>query len=229
MSRSEDREGPPPYGARRRFVHLAGAVLLTLALSGAAAPAPGATEDVHILALGDSLTAGFGLPRHQGFVPQLQAYLRRNGVRARIHNAGVSGDTAAQGLQRLGWTLDGMDRKPQLAIVALGANDMLRGLPPAETRAALDSILTELKRRDIRVLIAGMVAAPNLGADFARAFNAIYPDLARGHGALLHPFFLEGVAGERSLNQPDGLHPTFEGVKRMVLGIAPKVREALAR
>jgi acyl-CoA thioesterase-1 len=184
---------------------------------------------VHIFALGDSLTAGLGLPRRQAFVPQLEAYLRRQGIRARIANAGVSGDTAAQGRQRLGWTLQGLKQPPQLAIVALGANDMLRGLPPQQTREELDAILAELKGRGIRLLLSGMVAAPNLGPDFARAFNTIYPDLARKHGATLQPFFLEGVAGERGLNQPDGIHPNFPGVKRMVLAIAPRVVEALAR
>ena len=184
---------------------------------------------MHIFALGDSLTAGYGLPRRQGFVPQLEAYLRRQGIRARITNAGVSGDTASQGRQRLAWTLDGLERQPDLAIVALGANDMLRGLPPQQTRAELDAILAELKRRNIRLLISGMVAAPNLGADYARSFNTIYPDLARAHGATLQPFFLEGVAGDRGLNQPDGIHPNLEGVKRMVLGIAPRVSAALGR
>jgi len=208
--------------------------VLAAALPAAAQPAANAAAkaaggDVHILALGDSLTAGFGLPRRQGFVPQLEAYLRRQGIRARITNAGVSGDTAAQGRQRLAWTLDGLPQPPQLAIVALGANDMLRGLPPERTRAELDAILTELKRRDIELVVAGMVAAPNLGAEFGRKFNAIYPELARKRGAVFHPFFLEGVAGQRGLNQADGIHPNFAGVKQMVLGIAPRVMEALGR
>ncbi len=225
----------PPYGRARRFVHVACAAALALGAGGATVPAqppmPSTAEpgDVHILALGDSLTAGFGLSRHQGFVPQLEAYLRRQGIRAHIVNAGVSGDTAAQGRQRLAWTLDDQSDKPRLAIVALGANDMLRGLPPSETRAELDAILTDLRRRGIRALLAGMVASPNLGAEFAREFNAIYPALAERHDALLQPFFLEGVANERTLNQPDGLHPNFGGVKRMVLAIAPRVIEALER
>ena len=220
-----------PYGGRPRFVHLTSAGVLALAL-GSAAPAQeqrqaqGAAAEVHIFALGDSLTAGFGLPRRQGFVPQLEAYLRRQGVAARITNAGVSGDTAAQGRQRLGWTLDGLPRKPDLAIVALGANDMLRGLAPEETRRELDAILSELKRRNIRLLVAGMVAAPNLGPDYAARFNAIYPELARTNAAALHPFFLDGVAGQRGLNQPDGLHPNFAGVKEMVMRIAPSVMQA---
>lgn len=207
-------------------------MLLALPLAGAAqgqgqsqAAQPGA-EDVPILALGDSLTAGYGLPRDLGFVPQLEAYLRRHGVRARVTNGGVSGDTAAQGQQRLAWTLDGMAQPPRIAIVALGANDMLRGLPPRETRAALDAILAELRRRDIDVIVAGMVAAPNLGPDYARVYNPMFADLARTHGATLHPFFLEGVAGQRALNQGDGIHPNFQGVKIMVQGIAPRVIEA---
>jgi acyl-CoA thioesterase-1 len=217
-----------PYGRRRLLVHLAGIIALA-AGPAAAAPVPeaGPGQDVHILALGDSLTAGFGLPRRQGFVPQLEAYLRRQGIRARIVNAGVSGDTAAQGRRRLAWTLNGLPQQPQLAIVALGANDMLRGLPPAQTRQELDAIVADLKGRGVKLLLSGMIAAPNLGPDYAAAFNAIYPDLARKHGATLQPFFLQGVAGDRALNQADGIHPGFAGVKRMVIGIAPKVAEAL--
>jgi acyl-CoA thioesterase-1 len=211
------------YGRGRAIVHVAGLLLAGAMLPAAAAPA----DDVHIFALGDSLTAGYGLPRRQGFVPQLEAYLRRQGIRARITNAGVSGDTAAQGRQRLAWTIEGLKQPPRLAIVALGANDMLRGLPPQQTRAELDAILGELKQRNVRLLLSGMIAAPNLGPDYARAFNSIYPDLARKHGATLQPFFLEGVAGDRALNQQDGIHPSFVGVKRMVLAIAPKVVEAL--
>lgn len=229
------------YGGRRGFVHLAALAALSLPLAGAAyghhtedhrgpAPAAGAAADeVHILALGDSLTAGYGLPQRQGFVPQLEAYLRRHGIRAHVTNAGVSGDTAAQGLERLAWTLDGLERRPDVAIVALGANDMLRGLPPAQTREALDAILAELKRRGVRLVVAGMVAAPNLGPDFAGRFNAIYPQLARTHGARLYPFFLQNVAGQRALNQADGIHPNFAGVKRMVAGIAPALVETAGR
>ena len=219
----------PPYGRGRGLVHLAALLLAAAAPGAAAAAAPAPGGEVHILALGDSLTAGFGLPRRQGFVPQLEAYLRRQGIRARIANAGVSGDTAAQGRQRLSWTLQGLKQPPQLAIVALGANDMLRGLPPQQTRAELDAILAELKGRGIKLLLSGMVAAPNLGPDFAAAFNRIYPDLAGKHEATLQPFFLEGVAGDRALNQPDGIHPNFAGVKRMVLAIGPRVVDALGK
>jgi acyl-CoA thioesterase I len=210
------------YGARRVFVHAA--LLMAFLFS-----APAAAREVHILALGDSLTAGYGLPQGQGFVPQLEAMLRRHGVPARVSNAGVSGDTVAAARARLGWTLDGLAHKPDLAIVALGGNDMLRGQDPARTREGLDAILTELKRRDIPVLLAGMRAAPNLGRTYVEAFDSIYPDLARAHGAGLYPFFLEGVAMERNLNLPDGIHPNFQGIKRMVSGIAPHVVAALER
>lgn len=231
MKRRRFREGGAlPYGGRRAFVHATAFLLLGTA---ALAQPQGGTEakagEVHILALGDSLTAGYGLPPRQGFVRQLEAYLRRQGIPARVINAGVSGDIAAQGRQRLRWTLDGLDRRPDLAVVALGANDMLRGLPPAETRAALDAILGELKARGVKLLLAGMVAAPNMGPQFAAGFNAIYPALARVHGASLYPFFLENVAGQRELNQPDGIHPNLRGVRKMVVGIAPKVIGALGR
>ncbi|HEX8571778.1 MAG TPA: arylesterase [Allosphingosinicella sp.] len=210
-----------PYGAAIRLVY---ALLLM-----AAASAPAEARDVHVLALGDSLTAGYGLPPGQGFAPQLEATLRRNGIRAVVTNAGVSGNTAAQGRARLKWTLDGLRTKPDLAIVALGANDMLRGLPPAQTRADLDAILTELNRRGIRVLIAGMLAAPNLGRTYRAEYDSIFPDLARKHDAGLYPFFLAGVAGNASLALPDRVHPNFQGIKRMVGGIAPAVMRALEK
>lgn len=214
------------YGLWGRFVHAAFLLALALLAPQAAAQSP---REVRILALGDSLTAGYGLPAGRGFVPQLQAQLRRHGVAATVIDAGVSGDTAAAGQARLGWTLDGLDRPPTLAIVALGGNDMLRGLPPAQARAALDSILTELGRRNIPVVLAGMRAAPNLGPDYIRAFEGMYPALARKHNAALHPFFLEGVAGNRALNLADGIHPNVVGIKRMVSGITPVVLQALER
>jgi acyl-CoA thioesterase-1 len=195
----------------------------------AASAAPAAAKDVHVLAFGDSLTAGYGLPSGLGFAPQLEDMLRRNGLRAFVTNAGVSGNTAAQGRARLKWTLDGLGAKPDLVIVALGANDMLRGLPPAQTRADLDAILAELKRRDIPVLIAGMLAAPNLGSRYGADYNRIFPDLARKHGVALYPFFLAGVAGNPSLALPDRMHPNFLGIKTMVSGITPTVLRALRR
>jgi acyl-CoA thioesterase-1 len=202
------------------FIHLALAMMF-----GAAAPA--AAQDLHVLAFGDSLTAGYGLPRGQGFAPQLEDALRRNGVRARVTDAGVSGNTVGQGRARLKWTLDGLADKPDLAIVALGGNDMLRGLPPAQTRADMDAILAEFARRQIPVLVAGMLAPPNLGPRYGAEFNAIFPDLAAKYDAALYPFFLAGVAGSRELNLPDGVHPNFQGIKRMVSGILPKVTQAL--
>ena len=208
------------YGVRRLFVHAA--LLLTFA-----AAAPAAAQDVHILAFGDSLTAGYGLPQGQGFVPQLEDSLRRNGIRAHVIDGGVSGDTSRAGRARLAWTLDGLDRKPDLAIVALGGNDMLRALPPAETRANMEAIVAELDRRDIPVLIAGMLAPPNLGPRYGAEFNRIFPELARQYDAGLYPFFLRGVAGDRRLNLPDGLHPNFQGIKRVVSGILPSVISAL--
>lgn len=192
-----------------------------------AAAAPAGAREVHILAFGDSLTAGYGLPAGQGFAPQLEDVLRRNGVPAKVINAGVSGNTAGQGRARLAWTLDGLRQKPDLAILALGANDMLRGLPPSGTRKDLEAMLTEFGKRDIPVLIAGMYAAPNLGARYGGEFNRIFPDLAREYGAGLYPFFLAGVAGDRRLALPDGVHPNFQGIKKMVSGITPHVLRAL--
>ncbi|HWH17551.1 MAG TPA: arylesterase [Allosphingosinicella sp.] len=211
-----------PYGVRRLFVH-AGLAAMT------AAAAPAAAQDVHILAFGDSLTAGYGLPRGQGFAPQLEDSLRRNGIRAFVTDAGVSGDTAAAGRRRLQWTLDGLKRKPDLAIVALGGNDMLRALPPRQTRADLDAIVAEIRRREIAVVIAGMLAPPNLGVQYQSEFNSIFPDVARKYDAALYPFFLANVAGDRRLNLPDGVHPNFQGIKRMVSGILPTVMQALDR
>jgi acyl-CoA thioesterase-1 len=208
------------YGALRLFVYLA--LMMSM---GSAAQAQ--ERDVHILAFGDSLTAGYGLPLGQGFVPQLEDTLRRNGVRAHVINAGVSGNTAANGRARIKWTLDGLKVKPDLAIVALGANDMLRGYSPQQTREDLDFILAEFKKRDIPVLIAGMLAPPNLGQRYMSDYNRIFPDLARKYGAPLYPFFLAGVAGIPALNLPDRVHPNFQGIKRMVSGIAPTVLKAL--
>jgi acyl-CoA thioesterase-1 len=190
---------------------------------------PAEAQDVHIFAFGDSLTAGYGLPRGQGFAPQLEDSLRRNGVRAFVTDAGVSGNTAAAGRARLKWTLDGLKRKPDLAIVALGANDMLRGLSPRQTRADLDAILGEFNRRGIKVMMAGMLAPPNLGSVYQREYNGLFPALARQYDAELYPFFLAGVAGDRRLNLPDGVHPNFQGIKVMVSGILPTVLRALGK
>jgi acyl-CoA thioesterase-1 len=211
----------PGYGVLRRLVQLG----LLLALT-AAAPAP---QKKLVWAFGDSLTAGLGLPPGQGYVPQLEAALRRSGVDAEVRNGGVSGDTAAQGRARLLWGLRGLGRKPDLVLLELGANDMLRGLPTDQVASNLDRILAELKRRQIPVLIMGMRAAPNLGTDYRRGFESIYPRLARKYGAPLYPFFLDGVAGNRRLIQADGLHPNAKGVAIIVGKTLPSVRSALRR
>lgn len=211
------------YGWRQLFVHVA----LAFTLLGGSAAAAATTRVPLIWAFGDSLAAGYGLPPEQGFTAQLQRALRRQGVTATVRNGGVAGDTAAQGRARLRWGLRGLGRVPDLVIVELGANDMLRGLPVAQARANLDQVLTELKRRGIPVLLAGMRAAPNLGPDYARAFEGMYPALARRHSVPLYPFFLEGVAANRALIQRDGLHPNARGVSVIVRNILPAVRKAL--
>ncbi len=197
-------------------------------LVAASPPGSPATEPRPVvLAFGDSLTAGYGLEQGLGFAPQLQATLRRNGIKAEVVDGGVSGDTTEAGKARLGWTIDGMKRKPDLVILELGANDMLRALDPKLADANLDAMLAELGRRRIPVLLAGMRAAPNLDPAYVRQFEAIYPRLAAKYGVPLYPFFLDGVAAEQGMVQPDGLHPTFDGVKRIVTGIAPAVKQAL--
>jgi len=180
-----------------------------------------------IWAFGDSLSAGYGLPPALGFTAQLQAALRRAGVAATVRNGGVAGDTAAQARARLRWGLRGLGATPDLVIVELGANDMLRGLPVAQARSNLDTILTELRRRRIPVLLAGMRAAPNLGPDYVRAFDDLYPALAKTHAVARYPFFLDGVAGNPRLLQADGLHPNARGVQIIVQRMMPSVRRAL--
>ena len=190
-------------------------------------PAAGlAQTPVRIVALGDSLTAGLGLTQREGFVPKLQAALAAKGIAADIANAGVSGDTASGVLARLDWSVpNGTDA----VILEIGANDMLRGVKPQVTRAALDTILQRLNDRHIAVLLCGMRAAPNLGADYVRAFESIYPELAAKHAALLYPFFLDGVAADLGLLQQDGKHPNAVGVDVIVARILPQVQELVVR
>ncbi|WP_415837149.1 arylesterase [Sphingomonas sp. IC4-52] len=195
----------------------------------AAAQTPASKQAPLVWAFGDSLTAGYGLPPAQGFPVQLQATLRRSGVAATVRNGGIAGDTSAQGRARLAWGLRGLGRKPDLVIVELGANDMLRGMPPSATEKNLDLILRELKRRDIPVLFVGMRAAPNLGATYRRAFETLYPRLAQRHRVPLYPFFLEGVAGNQALFQADGRHPNARGVEIIVKRILPAARNALRK
>ncbi len=200
--------------------------ILLAALTISAAPPPATPL---VLAFGDSLTAGYGLDRGLGFAPQLQASLRRHGISATVIDGGVSGDTSQAGRARLGWTLDGLQRKPDLVIVELGGNDMLRALDPGLTRSNLDQIMTELNRREVKVVLAGMRAAPNLDPAYIAKFEAIYRDLAAKHGATLYPFFLESAVGQAGMMQNDGIHPTFAGVKAIVTGIIPTVKRALAK
>jgi acyl-CoA thioesterase I len=185
--------------------------------------------DRPILAFGDSLLAGYGLEGGESYPERLEAALRANGVNARMTNAGVSGDTTAAGLQRLAFTLDSMKQKPDLVIVSLGGNDMLRGLSPAQTRANLAAIIEQLQSRGIRVLLLGMLAAPNLGKDYARDFNRIYPELARKYDVALVPFFLQPVIDQPDLVQEDHIHPTALGVEEMVAATLDDVEEALGR
>lgn len=212
------------------FKFLFPALLPVLAMATpAAAQRPAAADEPFILAFGDSLTAGYGLGRGLGFAPQLQAALRRHGIAATVHDAGVSGDTTSGGRARLAWTLDGLRQKPDLAILELGANDMLRGIDPAIAERNLDAMLAEFTRRDIPVVLAGMLAAPNLDPRYRAQFDGMYPRLAAKHDATLYPFFLQGVVGNRALILSDGVHPNFEGIKRVVTGILPTVQRALAR
>lgn len=203
---------------RWRNAALAFAVMLVTLAQLATAPAQAAT--LRILALGDSLTAGYNLPADASFPAQLEKALREKGVQAAVINAGVSGDTTAGGLARLDWALAD---KPTHALVALGANDMLRGLSPDQARANLDKIVTRLKQEGVKVMLVGMLAAPNLGADYGRRFNPIFPELAQKHDVPLYPFFLEDVANNPKLNMGDGIHPNREGIATMVRKMLPQI------
>ncbi|PNU02397.1 arylesterase [Novosphingobium guangzhouense] len=182
-----------------------------------------------ILAFGDSLLAGYGLEDGESYPDRLEQALRARGVNARIANAGVSGDTTAAGLQRLDFTLKNQPVKPELAIISLGGNDMLRSLPPAETRANLEKMLQRLQQEKIRVVLLGMLAAPNLGKDYAANFNPIYPQLAEKYGAVLVPFFLQPVIDKPDLMQGDHVHPTAIGIDAIVAATVDDVEDALPR
>ncbi|WP_113891102.1 arylesterase [Roseiarcus fermentans] len=199
------------------------ALLWLLALAFAA---PASARTLKVVALGDSLTAGYGLPPGKAFPDQLEAALRAKGWDVAVVNAGVSGDTAEDGLARFDWAVP---PDADALIVELGANDMLRGLPPERTKQTLAAILDRAKAAHLPTLVAGMRAAPNLGADYDRAFDAIYPALAAEYGAVLYPFYLDGVAGDAKLNQPDGLHPTAAGAAVIVGRILPSVETLLGQ
>ena len=227
------------YGALMLIVHLA------TACSGQKAPPPppaanaqeGATHPAQpaaltadtklVVAFGDSLYAGYNLDQNKGLAPMLEHALNKDGIKVQVVNAGVSGDTSAAGLARLAFTLDGLPRKPDLILVGLGGNDMLRGLSPAETRKNLDAILTQVQQRGIPILLTGMLASPNMGPDYAAAFNPIFPELAKKHDATLYPFILDGVIGHRDLQLEDGIHPNPKGVEMIVTHLAPLTSRAL--
>jgi acyl-CoA thioesterase-1 len=206
-----------------RMFALVMAATVAASANGAAAATAGR---MNLVVLGDSLTAGYGLPADQAFPVQLQKALAAKGLAVNVINAGVSGDTSSGGLARLDWSVS---EETDAVIVELGANDALRGISPAITEKALDAILGRLTGRGIPVLLCGMLAPPNMGAEYTSSFNAIYPTLAERHKVDLYAFFLDGVAAERSLNQADGLHPTAEGVAKIVERILPKVEDLIRR
>jgi acyl-CoA thioesterase-1 len=204
--------------------HLAAALFaLLVAISTWASPA--FAEPLKIVGFGDSLMAGYGLGPGEGFTDRLQAALRAKGQDVIVENAGVSGDTTSGGLSRLDWSVPDGTR---LVILELGANDMLRGIAPELVEKNLDAMLEKLAARKIPVLLAGMIAAPNLGHDYQEAFGSIYPKLAEKYGATLYPFFLEGVADNAALELEDGMHPNAKGVEKMVEAILPTVEKAIA-
>jgi len=212
------------YGARRMaFKHVVAATLvLFLAVCGTISAR---ADTFRIVGFGDSLTAGFGLGPGQGFTDRLQAALKAKGHDVEVANAGVSGDTTSGGLARLDWSVPGGTR---LVILELGANDMLRGVSPDIAEKNLDAMLAKLRQRNIPVLLAGMRAAPNLGPDYQKAFDAIYPKLSAKYGVALYPFFLDDVAGHPDLQLEDGMHPNPRGVDVMVERILPAVEKAIA-
>ena len=200
------------------------AVFFALAVATAGLAGAAQAEPYRIVGFGDSLMAGYQLGPGEGFPDRLQAALRAKGRDVEVTGAGVSGDTSSGGLARLDWSVpDGTD----LVILELGANDMLRGIMPELTEKNLDAMLSRLKERKIGVLLAGMKAAPNLGADYAAAFDGIYPRLAEKYGVPLYPFFLDGVAADLKLLQSDGIHPTAEGVDIMVERMLPFVEKVI--
>ncbi|WP_300397198.1 arylesterase [uncultured Sphingobium sp.] len=225
------------YGALTLIVHL------TAGCSPDAPPPPPAREQAQrvepparatpsadrklVVAFGDSLYAGYNLDQGRGLAPVLERALADRGLKAQVVNAGVSGDTTTAGRARLAFTLDGLPRTPDLMLVGLGGNDMLRGLSPQETRDNLDAILREAKARGIPVMLTGMLASPNMGADYAAAFNPIFPDLAHKYDAALYPFMLDGVLGDRALLLPDGIHPNARGVTVIARRLAPIVAQNL--
>jgi acyl-CoA thioesterase I len=192
--------------------------------AGAQTPEGHGTKPIQMVVLGDSLSAGYGLPGPAAFPTRLQKALKSNGIDVDMINAGVSGDTSSGGRDRLDWSVP---EGTEAVIVELGANDALRGIDPKITRQALSDIVTRLKARKIAVLLCGMLAPPNYGSEYAARFDSIYADISKSFGVPLYPFFLEGVAGDAKLNQADGLHPTAVGVDVIVKNILPTVQAFL--
>jgi len=228
MARSYGTSAARVEGRFVIFVHIL--VLIMALMTAGTVLAQGAVavtaKPVKMVVLGDSLSAGYGLPAGAAFPVRLQKALDTKGIKLDMINAGVSGDTASGGRDRLDWSVP---EGTEAVIVELGANDALRGTDPAVTRAALSDILTRLKARGVAVLLCGMVAPPNYGSEYATRFNAIYPELAKSFGVPLYPFFLEGVAADARLNQADGMHPTAEGVDVVVKNILPTVEAFLGK
>ena len=208
------------------FAHMLvlGLALMTVGTACAQTAAVSAAKPIKMVVLGDSLSAGLGLSASAAFPERLEKSLKTKGIVVDMINAGVSGDTSSGGRDRLDWSVP---EGTEAVILELGANDALRGIDSAVTRAALTDILTRLKARRVAVLLCGMVAPPNYGSDYSARFNAIYPELAKSFGVPLYPFFLEGVAADARLNQADGLHPTAEGVEVIVKNIMPAVEAFL--
>ena len=226
MARSYGTSATRVEGLKRMFAHIRVLIMALMAAGPAFAQTPAAApaKPVKMVVLGDSLSAGLGLSASAAFPARLQKALDDKGIKVDMINAGVSGDTSSGGRDRLDWSIP---EGTEAVILELGANDALRGIDPAVTRAALTDILTRLKARKIAVLMCGMLAPPNYGSEYSARFNAIYPELAKSFGVPLYPFFLEEVAAEAKLNQADGLHPTAEGVDVIVKNILPMVEAFL--
>ncbi len=223
-ARSYARPSARAYGAYWPIINRLPTVLFVAALALLLLVPAGSRADrpLKLLALGDSLMAGYGLPSQESFTTRLQAALKAEGLNVTVVNGGVSGDTSAGGLARLDWLLAD---KPDFALVELGANDGLRGLDPQVTYDNLDAVLARLNQRGVPVLLAGMYAPPNLGREYGEQFNNVFPRLAEKHGVPFYPFFLDGVAAEAALNQPDGIHPNAKGVAVVVERIMPYVKK----
>lgn len=212
------------YGMSRKIYQL----LLALALMALPQAVLAAGPQRTIVAFGDSLMAGYQLKPGEGFAPQLEAALKAKGYNVRVVGAGVSGDTTAQGKARIPWVMAGLKTKPDIVILELGANDMLRGQSPATAKANLDAMIGEFQKAGAKVILAGMRASPNLGAGYQKQFDAIYPALAKSRGVTLYPFFMDGVAAVPGTQLADGMHPNPKGVKIIVAKILPTVEKTLA-